>query len=85
MGNVPVSEPYRPHRDYRFEYVAEAIAFVEMYQCRDCVFREDDGEFPMCLEFQGPLLLEQVNPEIVDEGEKGIRCTRFSPELEATG
>lgn len=80
MGTVPVA--YKPRRDYRFEYVAEAIEFVETYQCFSCVHREEDSEFPMCVEFSTGLLLEQTNPEIIDQGELGIRCTKHEPELE---
>lgn len=67
---------YRPHRDYRFEYVFEAMSFVENNQCKTCVFREE-GEYPMCLPISGQFILEEPVEEIDDLDERGIACTKY--------
>lgn len=67
---------YKPRRDYRFEYVTDAINFIEEQQCGTCVFREE-GEFPMCLEISGQIILEKPVPEIEDMDGQGIWCQKY--------
>lgn len=67
---------YKPRRDDRFEYVTDAINFIEEEQCGTCVFREE-GEFPMCLEISGNLIIEEPVEEISDLGSAGLFCTKY--------
>jgi hypothetical protein len=67
---------YRPHRDYRFEYVTDAINHIEQLQCGSCVFREE-GEYPMCLPISGNIILEEPVEEINDLGRAGLVCTKY--------
>jgi hypothetical protein len=67
---------YRAHRDYRFEYVTDAIDYLEERQCSACVFREE-GEYPMCLEISGNLIIEEPVEEISDLGRDGLFCTKY--------
>ena len=71
---------YHPHRDYRFEYVWEAMAFVEDNQCRDCQFRKTDSDAygPMCYEVEAAFMMEEPVVEIDDLGESGLHCTKFA-------
>jgi hypothetical protein len=71
---------YTPHRDYRFEYVTEAMSFVEEFQCFDCAFRGDDDEFPMmgCHFGADQLMFEEEEIEFFDDlGDAGIRCHKW--------
>ncbi len=67
---------YIPRRDYRFEYVTEAMEFVEVQECSTCVFREE-GEYPMCLPIAAKMTLEEPVEEINDLGDDGISCTKY--------
>lgn len=72
---------YTAHRDYRFEYVMEAMNHVEVSQCFECKFRKDDNdEYPMCYEIEAPFMLEEPVEEIDDLGDKGLLCKKFQPE-----
>lgn len=73
---------YIPRRDYRFEYVTEAISFVEERQCIDCFFKES-GEFPMCMEIQGNVMLEEPIEEWSDLGDEGLLCNKYRNEVVA--
>lgn len=71
---------YRPQRDHRFEYVHDAIHFIEQYQCGACVFRRtDDEEYPMCFEVSGTFYLEEPMEEIDDLGNDGLTCKKYKP------
>lgn len=69
---------YKPHRDYRFEYLYEAMEHIEETQCIDCKFVEP-GEYPMCVEISGKFLMEEPIEEIEDLGNDGLRCTLRQP------
>lgn len=72
---------YIPKRDSRFEYVHEALFFIENNQCETCVFRQlDDEEMPMCLEISGKFFLEEPIVEVDDLGSDGIVCTKYRDE-----
>lgn len=66
---------YTPQRDRRFEYVTDAISWLEESQCNTCVFREE-GEFSMCLKISGQMILEEPVEEIDDQGDNGLLCTK---------
>lgn len=71
---------YTPRRDYRFEYVTEAMTFVEEFQCFDCAFRGDQDEYPMmgCHFGADQIMFEEEDIEFFDDlGEHGIRCTKW--------
>jgi hypothetical protein len=74
---------YRPHRDERFEYVTDAITFIEHRQCHDCVFRnERDDEFFMCGEYEARLFAEEPVMEIDDLGTQGLHCKTYKQDSE---
>lgn len=66
---------YIPRRDYRFEYVFEAMKHVEERDCKDCIFAVP-GEYPMCLPISSMFLTEEPVEEIDDLGDDGLRCTK---------
>lgn len=69
---------YTPHRDPRFEYVHEAIEFIEETQCRVCVFRRtDDDDYPMCFPVSGDFYLEEPMDYITDLEDQGLVCQKF--------
>lgn len=69
---------YTPHRDYRFEYIWEAMAFVEKRQCLTCVKRDDDPNYPMCSDVAEFFFAEIVAiPMVDDRGDEGIVCTIY--------
>lgn len=79
---------YKPHRDSRFEYVWEAISFVEENQCRTCIhsklFEPDTDkdhaeDFPMCWEIEGEFISEEPIQDVMDYGKDGIWCRRWQP------
>ena len=72
---------YQPKRDYRFEYMHEALNHVEDNQCRECVFRKPDPNAygPMCVEIEAQFIMEEPIIEIDDLGDSGLHCTKFRP------
>lgn len=70
---------YVPKRDYRFEYIYDAINFVEEYQCKTCRFRkEDNDEDPMCYEVEAAVIAEDGPVEALDDiGEHGVVCVKY--------
>lgn len=68
---------YKPRRDYRFEYLWDAIKFIEERQCNNCVFKSDRPEYPMCFEIEAQLIEEKPVDEIDDLGDDGIVCRLF--------
>ena len=72
-------EKYIPRRDYRFEYIWDAIKFVEEYQCVTCRFRKDaDSEFPMCFEVEAAIMAEDGPVEALDDlGDSGVVCVKY--------
>ena len=50
---------YTPHRTDRFEYVWELFKYIEKRQCCTCIHRNDDPEFPMCLDRAGAATAEE--------------------------
>lgn len=69
---------YKPHRDYRFEYLFDAMDFIEENQCVSCKFKETrDEEYPMCDEISIPFINEEAIEEIDDLGDKGLVCRRY--------
>lgn len=72
--------PYTPGRDYRFEYVTDVMQFIERHQCHDCVFKES-GEYPMCNEVSGQLLVQDSDfapvEELDDRGPDGVVCVKY--------
>lgn len=75
---------YTPGRDYRFEYVTDVIEFVERFQCADCAFKES-GEYPMCNEVSGQLLVQDSEfapvPELDDRGSDGVVCVKYRQDV----
>jgi hypothetical protein len=78
---------YTPSRDYRFEYIHDAIHFIEENQCRSCTFKKDtatDGlhavDYPMCYEVEGEFYLEEPMDIIDDRGDAGIVCLKYRNE-----
>lgn len=67
---------YVPKRDQRFEYVTDAMNWVEKTQCNTCVFREE-GEYPMCLPVATKITLEKPVEEIDDQGDNGLLCLKY--------
>ena len=78
-------EKYVPRRDYRFEYIYDAVSFVEEYQCGTCRFRknpDDEGqhaiEFPMCFEVEAAIMAEDGPVEALDDlGTSGVVCVKY--------
>ena len=80
-------EIYKPHRDRRFEYVWEAISFIERNQCVTCKFskigdedwpdQEHANEYPMCGQIEGEFITEVPIPAIEDRGDDGLFCTIY--------
>lgn len=77
---------YTPGRDARFEYLWDAINFIEENQCRTCAFsklndpdenREHAEEYPMCYEIEAAMLTEQPVEAIDDCGDDGVVCTKY--------
>lgn len=77
---------YTPRRDGRFEYIWEAMTFIEDRQCGTCIFsklydRGEDpkhaAEYPMCYEIEGLFILEEPMHDIDDHGDEGISCNRY--------
>lgn len=77
---------YAAHRDERFQYVTDVIGFIEENQCKVCRFRksEEDWDFdiandyPMCVEIEGPLSLEEPVQALDDHGSAGVVCSKFA-------
>lgn len=70
---------YNPHRDYRFEYVHEALDFIEENFCRKGCAHATDGEYPSIgcpFEVDNLLIMERVEV-IRDAGNDGLICTGF--------
>lgn len=77
---------YKPTRDYRFEYIWDAMAFIEDNQCRTCAFGKlndpDENknhafEYPMCYEIEGEFITEEPVEAIDDCGDEGLVCTKY--------
>lgn len=77
---------YKPRRDERFEYIWEAMRFIEDSQCKTCAFskkaQDPDNEphssqYPMCYEIEAVLLQERPVEELEDAGLQGIICTKY--------
>lgn len=66
---------YIPRRTDKFEYAADAIHFVETYQCHNCVFQEPEG--PMCSEAAINILLEEP-VDFMDEIAGLPTCNRYA-------
>lgn len=72
-----MTKKYRPVRDYRFEYLMDAINFVEENQCKGCAFRKD-GEYPMCSAVESRIIAESGPVQALDDlGDEGIVCVEF--------
>lgn len=75
-----MTTPYKPRRDYRFEYVYEAMTFIEDRQCVTCVFNVG-GDYPMCFEVSEWFLRADEDfepiPDVDDRGDEGVVCTRY--------
>lgn len=72
---------YTPQRDNRFEYIWDAMEFIEDNQCKGCKFKSDDEEYPMCHEVLGRMMKEKPMKEIDDLGDQGIKCNRWEQEV----
>lgn len=74
---------YKPRRDYRFEYIWDAIAWVEDNQCRSCIHRKSEqshsfnDEYPMCHEVEADFVEEKPVQAVEDLGDEGLLCTRY--------
>lgn len=77
---------YEPKRDSRFEYIWDAMHFVEEMQCKGCAFSklqdesqdpEHASEYPMCYKIEAKFLLEEPVIELDDVGTHGVVCTLF--------
>ena len=65
---------YIPRRTDKFEYAADAIHFVETYQCHTCAFQEPEG--PMCSEAALNILLEEP-VDFMDEHDGLPICNKY--------
>jgi hypothetical protein len=71
-------QAYIPRRDHRFEYIYEAMQYVEQKQCKNCIKRDDDPNYPMCSDVAEFFFAEIVSiPMVEDHGEYGIFCNIF--------
>ena len=73
-------EVYKPSRDYRFEYLWDAMSFIEEHQCTGCVFGgidHPDPDYPMCWNISNKMMEEKPMEEIDDLGDQGIRCNIY--------
>lgn len=77
---------YAPKRDHRFEYLWDAMAFIEENQCVSCAFGklndpdEDSShaaEYPMCYKIEGEFIMEEPVEAIDDRGDEGVVCTLY--------
>lgn len=75
---------YKPARSSRFEYLWDAMSFVEDNQCWSCQFKKDIADFgdhakeyPMCPEIEEKFFAEESIPEIVDHDAAGIVCNKY--------
>lgn len=50
---------YTPRRTARYQYVWSLIGDIERRQCSSCIYRNDDPEFPMCLDRAGAATAEE--------------------------
>lgn len=74
---------YTPRRDHRFEYIWEAMSFVEENQCSSCMLRGDQDEYPMmgCTFGIDVKFIDEVPIEEIDDlGNDGISCHKYEPE-----
>ena len=71
---------YIPRRDSRFEYIWEAMTFVEDRQCSTCAFKSDRDEYPICFEIEAVLIDEQPVVEWEDRGDLGLVCHKYRNE-----
>lgn len=67
---------YIPRRDYRFEYIWEAMSYLEDHQCSTCKFAEP-GEYPMCIEVASFFLAEEPVEAVDDNDDEGIECRKY--------
>lgn len=51
---------YKPHRTARFDSVTDLLAAVERAQCRTCIHRSDNPDYPMCAEMAGAAASELI-------------------------
>ena len=69
---------YIPRRDHRFEYIWEAMAFIEEGQCHSCKFKKGDNEeYPMCYDIEADFMLEQPVEDIDDRDDGGVVCIKY--------
>jgi hypothetical protein len=73
---------YIPRRDGRFEYLTDALAFIEERQCGDCVFQFARDGFYMCGEIEAKVFAEQPVLEINDLGDEGLFCKLYQRDPE---
>lgn len=75
---MTASNPYRPRRDHRFEYLTDVMSFVERNQCNGCGFKSDRPDYPMCFEVEGELFAENGPVAALDDrGNDGVVCVLF--------
>ena len=74
---------YKPRRDARFHYLSDVIDHIESNQCETCRFQKEPGEGLgfMCYEIEGKILLENPVHGLDDEGDAGVVCTEYKPEV----
>lgn len=81
---------YKPVRDSRFEYVWEAMNYIEEEQCRNCAHsklqehdtdRSHAQEYPMCWQVESEFIEANAKhialENIIDTGD-GIVCTKYT-------
>ena len=68
---------YIPRRDYRFEYVGEAMVHIENKQCLKCIHKMDDPDYPMCFDVGAFFFNEEPVPMVDDLGDAGLNCRKF--------
>lgn len=78
-------KPYKAHRDERFEYLWDAMHFIEENQCRTCAYSKlvtDPGahaeDYPMCWNIEAQIIAEDgLVSALEDAGNDGIVCTEY--------
>lgn len=73
--------PYVPRRDYRFEYLWEAMSFIEERQCNSCAFKSDRPEYPMCFEIESRFIAEEPVVEVEDLDDEGLVCKVYRNDI----
>lgn len=85
MSRTTEGLAYIPRRCYRWDDPAGPIEWLEERQCRTCA-RHADGACPVLVHIAigqgaGPCSgIAAPGADVVDEGPRGVRCTRFTPD-----